>query len=150
MRYNKNSVFEKPPAQCPERCGECEFFRPEKKWIGFNGEENWSGICVANGCFRSTESYVRPKDCCNFDSNCYWWYINSIWKKTKEGKWDSYLESRLCSIVFWRVRDTLTRTEIRDLVQHIHRPGGMGIIDFKLYPALKPVYEAVIKENGHE
>lgn len=83
--------------------------------------------------------------------NCYWWYANNVWYEVGETKADEYREERLHLMVTWKMLETLKGKDRHAFVDHVHRPGGCGIIDFNVYPEAKPIYNEIkAKEQGHE
>ena len=148
MRYRKDSAFEKPEKEAPRTCGDCPYFTKKKEWKGFNGETNWTGICSANGCYEVCRSYEKVNDNCKLSSTCYWWYMNRLWNKISKENREANREERRHIILLWRVRDTLTRTELKELVSHKHRPGGGGLIDFNVWPQFLPMYKQICEEEG--
>lgn len=83
--------------------------------------------------------------------NCFWWYANSVWDKVSTAKADGYGEQRRHLLVTWRMLETLEGKDRHAFVDHVHRPGGCGIIDFALYPQAKSIYEGIKrKEQGEK
>ena len=136
MKYNPKSPFEKAPNECPRKCAECVFFKP--------GADRMEGTCTANGARSLTYDFSRPTDRpLPMPLNCFWWYANSVWDHVSASKGEEYHEERLHAFVAWRILETMEGKERHAFVDHLHRPGGGGIIDFSLYPQAKPIYEEI-------
>ena len=136
MDYNKKSIYEKPHKECPNRCGECDFY--ENK------------TCNANGCRSLTYDFCRPTDRpLPMPLNCYWWYLNSVWHKVSKEKIETYTEERRHLIVCYEMLKNIKfdREERKAFIKHFHRGGGCNIIDFNLYPQARKIYNNVLKNE---
>lgn len=143
MKHNLKSPFEKSPNECPRKCAECAFFE-------VTTDPKYGGTCTANGCRAHAYDFHNPSDCpLPLPLNCFWWYASSVWDKVSETKISEYREERLHLFVAFRMLETLEGTARRSFVEHVHRPGGYGLIDFEQYPQAKPIYQE-IKEKEQE
>ena len=142
MKHNPNSPFEKSPKEFPQKCAECAIFKPD--------DDRMEGTCTANGGRRHTFDFSRPTDRpLPMPLNCFWWYMNSVWDNVSAQKQEGYREERRHEFVAWQMLETLEGKERYAFVDHIHRPGGGGLIDFAQYPQAKPIYEEIKeRENG--
>lgn len=143
MKHNQKSKFEKASSECPRRCENCEFFKQDT-------DRRYGGTCTANGCRTLTYDFSRPSDRpLPLPLNCFWWYESNVWNKVSETKITEYREERLHLITTFRMLETLTGKDRRDFVDHVHRAGGYGLIDFARYPQAKVIYKEVVsQENG--
>ena len=141
MKYNPNSIYEKPLSECPARCAECEFME----------HTEYHDICIANDSRFPTVSYHNPKDSpLPFAKNCYWWYANRVWDAVSPHKIEGYKEQRLHLFVFHRMLARFPHGKERSaFIDHVFRPGGCCIIDFQIYPEVKAIYEEVKKNDGN-
>lgn len=139
MKFNKNTIYEKRPEECPRRCDDCEHFHQE------------CGICTANGCSVHTYNFSNPKDRpLPMPLNCYWWYLNNVWDKLSPAKIEEYREERRHLIVAWIMLKKMKPSikELHAFVDHLHRQGGYGLIDFNVYPEAKAIYKEVFEADG--
>lgn len=143
MKYNKKSAFEKSPNECPRTCADCPFFTQDT-------DAKYGGTCTANGCRSLTYDFSRPTDRpLPMPLNCFWWYINNVWDKVSQNKAEGYHEQRLHFMTTWAFLDVLSLKERKEFCDHVHRPGGCGIIDFSKFPQAKPIYiEIKRKDSG--
>lgn len=143
MKYNPKSPFEKSPNECPRKCGDCAFFKSDI--MATHG-----GICTANGCRSHTYDFSRPTDRpLPMPLNCFWWYLNNVWNKVSAAKAEEYHEERLHLMAERVLLDVFDGQERRDFIDHMHRAGGYGLIDFSKYPQAKLIYNEFKKcEEG--
>jgi hypothetical protein len=128
MRYDKNSVNEKPLSECPRKCNECQYYILDN-------------MCGANNIISTTYGYQNPIDRpVPFNLNCYWWYANSVFYRMSERKQQDYIEERRHIFVFEELKKQMhDKNAVDKLIKHYFRPGGGKLIDFKEYPKAKEI-----------
>lgn len=142
MKHNNNSIYERQLVEMPKTCGDCIFLN--KGVFDFC-------VCTANGGYTHTYDFINPNDRpLPLNLMCPWWYASHIWHKVSKDKQKGYQEERLCELTFWAAVNAgvICGERKKEVIKHMHRRGGGGIIDFKEFPELKEFYN-IVKANDN-